>query len=175
MSWTSLSALSLFLLSTPSDEPFKLQQTDYLRHVTDAPSSRPPPHSDDDVTSLHRFALRRSAPTTLRTVFRTQQRNFVGSAYLSKTLTDSVKDAAAKVNRVVSDAALGAVEGGEKATDAVKDSTSPITDTLKSAFGNAQAEAKKGGSEIEKNASKAYADVKSGLDKAAAEAEKKPL
>ncbi|SCV72502.1 BQ2448_4039 [Microbotryum intermedium] len=120
------------------------------------------------------FALRRSTPA-LRTVFRAQQRNFVGSAYVSKTLTDSVKDAAQKVNRVVGDAALSAVEGGEKATHAVKDSTAPITDTLKNAFGNAKTEAKKGGSEIEKNATKAYAEVKSGLDKAAAEAEKKPL
>lgn len=73
--------------------------------------------------------FRSAAPIAFRPL--TARRTFISSPAAYKTVTETVKDAAATVNRVVSDAALGGIEGGEKVVNAAKEQATPLADAVK--------------------------------------------
>ncbi|GAA6064129.1 hypothetical protein JCM10212_006768 [Sporobolomyces blumeae] len=100
----------------------------------------------------------RSAVPTLRTASR---RTFVSTRQVreSGSVIDQVKQAAATVNRKVSDAALKGIETGESATEKVADAAKEVT-------GDATAEAKKMGADAKNAAQKTASDAQATANKA---------
>ncbi|KAK4049773.1 hypothetical protein OIO90_005354 [Microbotryomycetes sp. JL221] len=84
----------------------------------------------------------------------------------NNSATDAVKQAAEKVHRVASDAALKGVEAGEAATESVKKAAEPIVGKAKDAASDAQTQASKTGSDLKASAEKAKADAQNAANKA---------
>ncbi|GAA5949010.1 hypothetical protein JCM21900_003172 [Sporobolomyces salmonicolor] len=98
------------------------------------------------------------------------RRTFVSTPASRKTVSETVKDVAEKVNRAVGDAALKTVEAGETVSHAAKDSSKPLVDSVKNLAGDASTKASKKGQDLSNTASKAASDVKTEANKVASDA-----